>query len=344
METNLAHSYTSISKMPAATQIPLKFIVGFFAAVAIGCIGYYQLFFLQAGNPPPKGGARHAAVIEHKIQDAAELPSPKFLLVGGSSVGCGISAKMISEELEVPAYNFSFWGSLGSPYILHLAKKVLKPGDTVLLCLEYEILDWPGISPYWLDQSFLRFVMGVEPEFIESKPFIERLWTAYSMPPGAILSGLTSWVGGKEKIQFDFYEDHNPFGDSIENTPENKMKNLKVYEEKIREPSEIFLNGFTGKPKGINDLEAFLRWANKHRVKVLAAYPNLAANEKYSEYHIRNVESKIKGIYEKFGIRILSSAEEAMYNQKSYFDTNYHLLKASIAERTKKLLLHLKND
>jgi hypothetical protein len=330
--------------MPAAAQSLLKFLIGLVAGLAMGCICYYQLFFLQAGNPPPKGGAKHAAVIEHKIQDAAKLPSPKFLLVGGSSVGCGISAKMISEEMNVPTYNFSFWGSLGSSYILHLAKKVLKPGDTVLLCLEYEILDWPGISPYWLDQSFLRFVMGVEPEFIESKPFIERLWTAYSMPPGAILSGLTSWVGGKEKIQFDFYEDHNPFGDSIENISENKMKNLNVYDEKIREPSEVFLNGFTGEPKGSNDLEAFLRWANKHKVKVLATYPNLAANEKYSEHHIRNVETKIKGYYQDNGISPLGSVRKALYDQEWFYNTNYHLLSQGVAVRTAQLIHYMKNS
>ena len=167
METNPAHSYTSTSEMPVAKKYPLKFLIGLVTGLAMGCICYYQLFFLQAGNPPPKGGARHAATIQHKIDQALEIDGPKFLLVGGSSVGCGISARMISQELNTPAYNFSFWASLGSPYILHLAKKVLKPGDSVLLCLEYEILDWPGISPYWLDQSFLRFVMGFEPDFIK---------------------------------------------------------------------------------------------------------------------------------------------------------------------------------
>lgn len=321
-----------------------KFIVGLLAGAAMGCIGYYHLFFLQAGNPPPKGGARHAAVIEHKIEDAAKLTNPKFLLVGGSSVVYGISAKIISEEMHTPTYNFGFWASLGSPYILHLAKKVLKPGDTVLLCLEYEILDWPEISPYWLDQSFLRFVMGVEPDYIRTKPFIERLWTAYSMPPGAVLSGLTSWVGGKEKIQFDFFENYNVFGDSMQNTLENKIKNLGAYESRISVPSEIFIKGFTGRPKGAGVIEDFLRWAKNHRVKVLATYPNLAANDQYSKHHKRNVESKIRGIYDRFGIPLLSSPQDAMLNQECFYDTNYHLLQASVPLRTQNLLLHIKKE
>jgi hypothetical protein len=94
-----------------------QFLCGVSVGVAIGCVCYYNLFFLQAGNPPPKGGAKHAATIQHKIDQALEIDGPKFLLVGGYSVGCGISARMISQELSIPAYNFSFWASLGSPYI-----------------------------------------------------------------------------------------------------------------------------------------------------------------------------------------------------------------------------------
>lgn len=318
------------------------FPIGLFAGLLLGCIGYYQLFFLQAGNPPPKGGARHAAIIQHKIDQALEINGPKFLLVGGSSVGCGISARMISSELNMPAYNFSFWASLGSPYILHLAKKVLKPGDTVLLCLEYEILDWPGISPYWLDQSFLRFVMGIDPNFIKEKPFIEKLWTAYSMPPGYILSGLTSWVGGREKIDFDFYEDHNKYGDSTEMTIQNKNKNLQAYEARIREPSEIFMTGLQGIPKGAKPLWEFITWASEQQVRVLATYPNLAKNKKYTSEDKAKISDKIKKIYLKYNIEPISSPEDSMFDQSLFYNTNYHLLLEGVEIRTIKLIQKLK--
>jgi hypothetical protein len=325
---------------------PNPFLCGVSVGIAIGCVFYYQLFFLQAGNPPPKGGARHAATIQRKIDQALEIDGPKFLLVGGSSVGCGISARMISQELSVPAYNFSFWASLGSPYILHLAKKVLKPGDTVLLCLEYEILDWPGISPYWLDQSFLRFVMGFDPKFIKEKPFIEKLWTAYSMPPGHILSGLTSWIRGGERINFDFYETHNQFGDSIQMTVQNKNKNLKAYEARIREPSEIFMTGFQGIPKGTKPVWEFLSWAENNNVKVLATYPNLARNEKYSPAENQRVSNQITEMYRRYKIKPIGSLEDSMYDQFLYYDTNYHLLVNGLEIRTKNLVkfICLKNS
>jgi len=316
-------------------------LCGVSVGIAIGCVCYYNIFFLQAGNPPPKGGAKHAATIQHKIEQSLEIDSPKFLLVGGSSVGCGISARMISQELSIPAYNFSFWASLGSPYILHLAKKVLKPGDTVLLCLEYEILDWPGISPYWQDQSFLRFVMGFEPDFIKDRPFIEKLWTAYSMPPVYILSGLTSWIGGRETINFDFYEEHNPFGDSIQMTVQNKNKNLQAYEARIREPSEIFMTGFQGIPKGAKPLWEFITWAENNKVKVLATYPNLARNEKYSLVENQRISNQITRIYQTHKIKPLGSAVEAMFQQSLYYNTNYHLLLEGVEIRTNKLILNL---
>ena len=163
------------------------------------------------------------------------------------------------------------------------------------------------------------------------------------MPPGHILSGLTSWIRGGERINFDFYETHNQFGDSIQMTVQNKKKNLKAYEGRIRKPSEVFLNGFQEVPKGAKPVWKFLSWASENQVRVLATYPNLARNEKYSLSENQRVSNQITQMYKKYKIKPIASLEDSMFDQTLYYDTNYHLLLEGVEIRSQNLIQNLVN-
>jgi hypothetical protein len=314
---------------------PNYFVAGIAVALLGGSILYYQLFFLLARFPPPKGFAGNAAVIEHKISRASEMRGPKLLLVGGSSVGSGISAKTLNSKLGISTFNFSFWGSLGASYILHLAKKVLKPGDTVLLCLEYEILDWRGPTNYWSDVDFIRFIIGFEPDYIEGKDFFEKAWLAFSAPPRIMLNG---FIRKRESIHFDSLENHNLYGDSINNSMENKIKELEHYENQIKQKSSAYMSGFQCEPKGAKAVHQFLSWAKKNQIQVIATYPNLAHNKEYTDEQSDVVEKQIQKMYAEFEIPVLGSPEDSILPEVLFYDTNYHLLEKSTIQKTKRLI------
>jgi hypothetical protein len=162
------------------------------------------------------------------------------------------------------------------------------------------------------------------------------------MAPSYMLSGLTSWIGGREKIHFDFYEEHNLFGDSIQMTVQNKNKNLQVYEARIREPSEIFMTGFQGIPKGAKAVLEFLAWARENQVRVFATYPNLAKNHKYTSEERERVTHQIKEIYLNFNVQPISSPEDSMFDQSLFYNTNYHMLIEGVAIRSNKIIKILK--
>lgn len=313
------------------------FALGLLIGAVTGLWVYYLAFLFQAGNRPPCGSAKHTAIIKRKTQEAGAISNKKLLLVGGSSVGLGISAKLLSQELGIPVYNFSFWASLGAPYILHLAKQVLREGDVVLLCLEYEILDWKSPFRYWSDTSFIRFVMSVDPDFILSKPLEEKVCLAISQPPSSILSGLTSWRRGQETASFDLHKEFNEFGDSL--SPDKFDKNdFNKFKERVSMASEIYAEGISSDPKASREVGEFLQWADKRGIIVLATFPNLAFNQFYTSENAKAAGDAVKNIFQPYGVKILGTPEEAMFPQEFYLDTNYHLTEEGVKRRTEKFL------
>src|SRR5689334_19236212 len=100
--------------------------------VAIGCAAA-----LLAGYPT----SQSALIMRAKLDVADSLPSPKILLVGGSNVRFGFSAEQIERDTRVPAVNLALSADLGVDYLLYLTRSVAKPGDTVVMALEYDFYD-----------------------------------------------------------------------------------------------------------------------------------------------------------------------------------------------------------
>ena len=223
--------------------------IGFLASACT----YFLLFRLGLGAPIP-GTGFNAAVIRLKKEQAMAVKSPKLLLIGGSSVGNGLSAKTIEERLGVPCYNYSFWASLGAEYFMDQAKSVLHPGDCVLLCLEYEVLDWNGPNGLWLNPEFLRFVMATDPGLIRKKSLLEQVQMAFSLPPTVLFSDLMSWKKGPETISDTIIvTERNRWGDAI-----NNVKKKRTFDDSSRTASsQIFISGFKTSPKGFTSIKEF---------------------------------------------------------------------------------------
>jgi hypothetical protein len=110
----------------------MMLIVGFAAAPFTAAYLYNLEFPLET---PDVAWAN--AVLQRKEELARVMPSPKIVLVGGSSVHFGFQAKRLQAELNRPVFNFGSHASLGPAYQLHLTKRILRRGDTVVLFVEY---------------------------------------------------------------------------------------------------------------------------------------------------------------------------------------------------------------
>jgi hypothetical protein len=201
--------------------------------------------------------------------------------------------------------------------------------------LEYEIFDWSGKSKYWIDQHYIRFVLGVDPEFLLKKPILEKIWIAASVTPSSVLSGLFLWIksslklcknGNIDKPRFDEYGDSLFDGEKLDHRDRFRGQRNWV--------SEVFLYQFNATPKAAPALVNFLEWTNQKGVKVLATFPNLAKNTQYPIHRVQAVDSMIRTFYADLGVKVIGSSSEAMFPQDMYFDTNYHLMENGIYNRT----------
>ena len=82
-----------------------------------------------------KENAWAAIIDKHARLDT--LPSPKIIVVGGSNIMFGLSAKMLEDTFKIPAENMGLGGALGLKFMLNEALPAIKKGDIVILSTEY---------------------------------------------------------------------------------------------------------------------------------------------------------------------------------------------------------------
>lgn len=78
-----------------------------------------------------------AAAIIDKQQILKSTPSPKIILIGGSSVIYGIDSKLMQDSLGIPVVNMSFQYFLGSDFLFRQLLSSLNKGDKVISSFEY---------------------------------------------------------------------------------------------------------------------------------------------------------------------------------------------------------------
>ena len=97
-----------------------------------------------------------ATIDKHALLDAT--PVARIILVGGSNLTFGMDSPRLSAALERPVVNLSLHAALGLPFLLAEALAVARPGDVVVVSLEYEHFQFDLTSDY------LFYVLEQRPE------------------------------------------------------------------------------------------------------------------------------------------------------------------------------------
>ncbi|HSB40506.1 MAG TPA: hypothetical protein VLK28_01650 [Methylomirabilota bacterium] len=84
---------------------------------------------------------------------AADVPR-KLVFVGGSNLSYGLDSVAVERELGVFVVNMGLNAHLGLRFMLDEVKPALRPGDSVVLSLEYEVFFQP-VDGYGMDQLAL---------------------------------------------------------------------------------------------------------------------------------------------------------------------------------------------
>ena len=302
----------------------ISFIVATLATFAI-LIGGTVLAFLAQEDTHTTRSLGLCSGVDSKLVTAKATASPKWLFVGGSAVHNGIDTGGVSKALGVNAVNFGSFASLGSATLLWEARKVLKPGDTAVLALEYALYSSQRPSEPEID-----FVMGCGRDFIRQRPLSEVAMFALGADPLRVIQARRQPLAGEVKKQLDRI---TPNGDpaliAANFSPVNAAQRERMT---LYGPLPIRFDPTSRDALAIRD---FAEWARMHNIRVVATWPNTLY---FREYARDPGFAKIASFYHLLGIPVIGSPQDAMVPAGQLHDTQYHLNQNGIRARTARLI------
>ncbi len=311
----------------------------FFGGLALGLGLMFALavsaFLLNLGAPTDASGWA-CEILRKKEAAAAEAGSPKLLIAGGSASLFGISARELERQCGIRAVNLGSHAALGTDYLLHVARQCARPGDTVLLVLEYELYYHGRVEARWADKLFLDYLVARAPDYFWSLTPREQ-WNVFMLMPGdRLIRGLKQRFrrprapayGGVYNPAFI-----NRWGDQTNHPDHDKPANrsgitnvVSVLSGRLREP-----------PAGLPVIARFCQWAREHGVRVLATYPNLADRPEYESDSARRFIASLEDFYRAQDVPVIGRYTDFIYPADDFFDTMYHLTEEAAVARTRRL-------
>jgi hypothetical protein len=311
---------------------------GFFMGLVGGCLLGGGLFFGAAfglAGTPTMITAGPASIVAAKRMILAEPVGPKIILVGGSSVDLGISARRIEEQTGIPCRNFGLWVPLGIEFMLDQVRASAHQGDTVVLALEFELCDWPGTSRLWADPQFLPLVFSQEADFLKTRPLEDRLGLGLRLPLTWPLEAILrrACPPSPPAAATDGRKNMNAWGDRTDNTRTPRA----ALPPKVVQPSPELAEGFSVSPKGFPTLSRFCAYARTNGITVVATFPNLARNPAYNRQAARETRARLQAFYRELGVPFVGTFDDAQFPPEDCYDSMYHLFADAVIRRTDRL-------
>jgi hypothetical protein len=148
---------------------PFRYLAGIATGLMLMLGAWGGLIYYQWDVPArPDNLSNQYAVV--KMQLAREAASPKILIFGGSNVRYGLEAERIGRALGQPCFNMAIHAGLPLRYFFYQARQVARPGDTILLALEYDYY-----LCKFLTEGIINQIMTQEPAFLDELTPTERV-------------------------------------------------------------------------------------------------------------------------------------------------------------------------
>ena len=318
----------------------------FFIALPVGLllagVIYFGLFFLQLGVPTTRWAWLHE-IIETKRKTAEAITTPKLLIVAGSSALYGISAEEIERQTGFPTVNFGTNAALGPDYILHVTRKICRPGDVVLLAFEYEQYLFGNLTGDTTDELFIDYILGHDREYVRSLGFRTKLKLALLTSTDRLWMGLrAAFQKPAENAAAVAFTKEILANISSRGDQTNALPDRRPAESAVRAMlSSIPAYGFPASVPGFPPITEFCAWAKLNNVTVLATFPNTTHRPEYDLPAAKQMPAQFRAFFEPMGVPVLGDISDAMLPEEKMFDSMYHPMRSAALERTRRLLVHL---
>ena len=265
-------------------------------------------------NVYTKGAANIRYWLDVKNKRAVELDKKgnKIVFLSGSNTLHGLDSKYASQKTGLPILNYGVHAAF-DVYMFELGKQILKPGDIVVLPLEFTYYQEPEKSN--LQAPFAEYIISYMPEYYKKAPFVKKI---------GIVMFLTQTFMKNPKLNYDdnknmeeFKPQLNEYGDFID----HKGTTDKFLLNKAK--SNIIAQNI---PKNYNNfpLYDFIQYCKDNNIKVYAIFPNYYRDKDFTKQEKESF-NKIKNFYNEQGAVFVGDLKDGSYTDMYLFnDTGFH--------------------
>jgi hypothetical protein len=248
-----------------------------------------------------------ATATAKKIELARRIREPRILIVGGSNAHFGLRAQMIEAATRRPAVNLATHAGMGLNYIFFLMETVLRPGDIVVLPLEYDayldsspLLNQLNVSvSYSFGLEYFRHLNWMDRIHYIRELTPRQVWHATLIRLG-LVPALTRAPAGYQPDSIDRWGDETDAAN-----PAVPPDNISNFVRRIC-PAPLYPLA-----SGITALRRFIAWTEANGVQVLATWPNVLADECEAGAQFKAREAEIRRLYRELGVTMIGTPEQA---------------------------------
>jgi hypothetical protein len=323
---------------------PKIFLGAIPVGLAAGLLIFMSAVRFQLGVPTTSS-AWINEIIDRKEKAASVIAHPKLVLLGGSSTLFGIKASVLESELGVPVINGGLHAGLGMAFILREGKKMLRPGDTVMLIPEYELLSFgENNRREWAAITYLDFLLSRDADHYRGLSLSDQLEIALMTPLDRIGKGIRGkWLPD----QIMAASEYNPYDvvwldDHGDMTGHRAALRPAVAVDRDQRVCEVLEKGISPDAEGFKLMSEFKSWAKANRIRVMAGFPNMIHRKEYDSGMADNVEAQLKNYFLKEGIHVVGGMREVLLPAVDFFDTIYHPTEEASINRSRHLAFQLR--
>lgn len=256
-------------------------------------------------------------------------PNPRLIFVGGSNLAYGLDSKRIKDSLHINPINTGVHVNIGLKYMLVNTLQFVKPGDILILSVEYQefygnltngegellslVTDIVPQSKKLLDYQQVFTLVKLWPEYAQSK--LRPILLFYKFPKN-------EEIGRYDRAAF------NTFGDATAHwkLPGENPKPYPAITDQINNDA-------------FEDLIDFRNIIKSKKAKLYITFPGY---QKSSYQKSITQIMQVKEVLKETRFLFISSPEKYVIPDSLIFDTPYHLTKKGVDYRTGLLIQDLK--
>lgn len=249
-----------------------------------------------------------SAILERTAQQR------RVVIVAGSNALFSFDSEQLSQTLGRPVVNFASAAGLGLRYLLERAKAQLKPGDVVLLPLEYIFYNDASVTDVTLPLHIYS-----HPVYLEYFPLVERASIVMHTPFQSMLESGTATEATMRNKLFES-DSLNAHGDLRAEVVHQLYKDYHLSQHQY---SMAYTEQFNSRSRQL--LSDFVQWAHGRNIGVIAMPPAVQKHPGLQSKHAQQHKQTIRMFWEQQGIPFLVDHELLEFSKTNMFDTAYHL-------------------